>query len=208
MVLAGGRSRRMGEDKAWVEIGGRPLIERVLDVVATLSDDVMVVGAEGPRYAELAVRLVADAVPGQGSLIGIYSGLRAARYERSLCVACDMPFLNPRLLAHMIEISPDYDAVVPYLDPEPPPPGTEWDAARTHLLHPLCAVYSHMCLPAIERALQDGDLRAIAFFNQVRVRYLTLPEVDQHDPEHHSFLNVNTPAELVAARKLLESEVG
>ncbi len=204
MVLAGGQSRRMGEDKAWVEIGGRPLIGRVLDVVTTLSDDVMVVGAHGRRYAALGVRLVEDAFPGQGSLIGIYSGLRAARHQRALCVACDMPFLNPHLLAHMIELSSGYDAVIPYLDPEPPVPGTEWDAARTHLLHPLCAVYSRTCLPAIERALQDGDLRAIAFFDRVRVRYLTLPEVERFDPEHRSFLNVNTPDEVQAARRLLE----
>lgn len=201
MVLAGGQSRRMGIDKAWIEIGGRPLIQRVLDVVSALSEDVMVVGGQGELYATLGVRLVADVLPGRGSLGGLYSGLRAARYERALCVACDMPFLNLDLLRHMVGLSVSYDAVVPCLDPEPPPPGTE--TARIRQLHPLCAVYARTCLPAIEKALADDDLRVIAFFSQVRMRYLTLHEIQRFDPDHRCFLNVNTPAELERVRRLL-----
>lgn len=193
----------MGMDKAWMEIGGRALIRRVLDVLATLSDDLMVVGAQGERYARLGVRLVADALPGRGSLGGIYSGLRAARHERCLCVACDMPYLNYGLLRHMIELSSGYDAVVPCLDPEPPPSGLDVATARRYRLHPLCAVYARTCLAPIEDALADGDLRAIAFLGRVRVRYVTLEEVNRFDQEHRCFLNLNTPAEVAAARHML-----
>lgn len=201
VILAGGQSRRMGEDKAFLQVGGRPLIERVLDAVAAVADEAIIVTNTPEKYAGQRVRLVRDVYPGTGALGGIYTGLRTARNERCLVVACDMPFLNPDLLQYMAGQSEQYDVVIPYLG-EGPPPADAWVAAKAHDLHPLHAIYSKRCLEPIERAIQQGDLRTIAFLPEVRVRFLSRAEIDQFDPEHRSFFNANTPQELRYAREL------
>lgn len=187
IVLAGGQSQRLGTDKAFVKVGGVPLIERVLSQLRELSDDVLIVTNGVESYADLGVRVVRDVWPGMGSLGGIYSGLQATRHERAIVVGCDMPFLDLRLLRFMILLSGDYDVVIPRLD---------------RLLEPLHAVYSRACLGPIEGLLQAGDLRVVGFFGQVRVRYVDQTELAVFDPERLSLFNVNTPEDLGRAQEL------
>jgi molybdopterin-guanine dinucleotide biosynthesis protein A len=188
IVLAGGQSRRLGTNKAVVNVGGVPLIERVLAHLRALSDDLVIV-ANGPEpYSSLGGRVVGDEWPGMGSLGGIYSGLRAGRYERGLVVACDMPFLNARLLRRMIDLSREYDVVMP-----------RFDDGR---MEPLHAVYGRACLAPMEAQLRQGDLRIINILPHLRVRYLTQSEIDALDPQHLSFFNVNTRQDLERARAL------
>ncbi len=187
VILAGGRSRRMGRNKALIRLGGVPLIERVTGRLQQLSDDLVIVTNAPNLYRNLGGRLIGDVWPGMGSLGGIYSGLSAARHERALVVGCDMPFLNPELLSFMIHLSEQFDVIMPRLD---------------GYLEPLHAVYGRACLVPIEAQLRAGDLRIVSFLAQVRVRYLERTEMERFDPQHLSLFNVNTPEDLQRAEEL------
>ncbi len=188
-MLAGGLSRRLGRDKAWEVIGGMPLLQRVVDIVAGVVGETLVVStpgvAERPLRSRLGLRRLEDLSPGKGSLGGIYTGLCHASSSQCLVVACDMPFLNPRLLLHLLELAPGYDVVIPVV--------------AGHL-EPLHAVYSKGCLGPIRALLERGNLKVIDFLPQVRVRVVAGAEIDRFDPWHLSFFNVNTEEDLEWAR--------
>jgi molybdopterin-guanine dinucleotide biosynthesis protein A len=190
VVLAGGQSRRLGQNKAFLVLDGQPLVARTVDRLAALSDDFLVVTSEPNRFEhlELSVRLVPDERPGEGALMGIYSGLRAARHAHALVVACDMPFLSLPLLRYMLDLANDYDVVIPRV---------------AGLLEPLHAIYGQACLPAMRRLLDQGQRRIIAFFDQVRVRYVEEDEVARSDPRRLSFINVNTPEDWERVQRLV-----
>lgn len=191
-ILAGGQSKRMGRDKAFLKVGGRRLIERVIDRVKPLTDDLFIGTNSAEKYQAFGLRLVADVYPDKAALGGIYSAIHAARYPQVLIVACDMPFLNTGLLQYLIDLAPTADVVAPLI--EPPQPET---------LH---AVYSKTCLPAIEPRLQANKLRIIGFFDDVSVRYVQRDEVVKLDPEFHSFININTPDAWQRVQALAEQE--
>ncbi len=195
IVLAGGQSLRLGQDKALLVLDGQPLLVRTLGRLAALSDDLIVVANDPGRYSHLQLhaRLVPDERPDVGSLMGILSGLRVARYPYALVAACDMPFLNVALLRHLLYLVPGYDVVIPCLGDE---------------VEPLHAVYGQSCLPAIEQILAQGRRRIIAFFDLVRVRHVPQVEIDSFDPEHLSFLNVNTPEDWLRVQTLAEEKAG
>jgi molybdopterin-guanine dinucleotide biosynthesis protein A len=187
IVLAGGEGKRLGTDKAFLRIGGRVLIEGILEKMARIGDEVIIVTNSPHRYRHLEARLVGDVYPGKGVLGGIYSGLRAARSDHSLVVACDMPFLDLRLLRYMILLSPGQDVVIPRVG---------------GLTEPLHAIYSKRGLQPIERVLAGGGRKIISFFPEVRVRYVGEQEIKLFDPQYLSFFNVNTAADLEKARSL------
>ena len=180
IILAGGKSRRMGRDKAFLELGGRSLIEIVIERVQAVAAEVIIVTNAPQRYAHLGARLVCDVYRGVGTLGGIHAGLTAATYDHALVVGCDMPFLNPSLLAHLASLAPQYDAVVPRVD---------------GLFEPLHAVYAHSCLPLIKAQISTRQWQAFSFYPQARVRYVSREEIARFDPELLSLRNANTPAE-------------
>jgi len=184
IVLAGGRSRRLGFDKALLRLGHETLLEATVRKVAILSDEVIVAGGGLFPYRLPNVRLVADIYRGCGPLAGIHAGLVAASHFHSLVVACDMPFLNLALLRYMVERAPGYDVVIPRLDDK---------------LEPLHAVYSKHCLGPIERLLERRDFKIIRFFPEVQVCYLEKDEIERFDPKHLSFFNINTVEDLKQA---------
>ncbi len=193
-ILAGGQSRRMGRDKAFLPVGGRPVVERVVERVAPLSDDLLLIATTHAPYAHLPARLVGDVYPGKGSLGGIYTALQAARHDYCLVVACDMPFLNVELLRYLIslvDLSPDYDVVIPRVEEFP------------ETLH---AVYGKRCLDPIQRRLLAGQLKIIGFFDEVRVHYVERDDVGRFDPEFRSFMNMNTPADWERIQQLAGQE--
>ena len=193
IVLAGGLSRRLGRDKAVEPFGDEPLIARVIGRLSTLTNETVVVVNNEARGAELPLpdeaRVAVDIYPESGSLGGIFSGLTAANNDWGFIVACDMPFLNTDLIAHMLTLREDYDAVVPLLDGYPEP---------TH------AAYSKACLPHIESRLSAGQLKIAGFFDDVRVRYVSESEILGYDAERLSFFNVNRPDDLERALALVE----
>lgn len=187
-VLAGGAARRYGgRPKGLVAVGGRRILDRVVDAVAAVTGatPLLVANApEGPTWRP-DLRTVADTRPGYGSLGGIYTAIQAGP-EPVLCVAWDMPFVTPELLAALAQGSAGYDAFLP-----------ESDGRRG--VEPLCAVYGPGCGPAIERQLERGDLRAIGFHTDVSVGTLPLERVQAFGDPAVLFLNVNTPEDLKRA---------
>ncbi len=194
IILAGGKSSRLGQNKALQAIAGKSLIQWAVDRLATLSTEIVIATAHGeaiPCSSVVRVKTVADVYPGKGSLVGIYSGLIASSSSRALVVACDTPFLSEGLLQYMTEISPTFDVVVPRIRDK---------------VEPLCAVYSKYCVPFIHELLKQNELRIIELFPMVKVRYIEEDEIDSFDPEHLSFFNINTQADLERARKLAAEE--
>lgn len=184
-VMAGGKSRRMGQDKAWLDLGdGRPIVRRVVDVLREVADEVFIV-ANDERFASLGLRVVPDRYPDGGVLGGIATGVAAAAHDRVLVAACDMPFLSPAVFRLLVARSGGAEAVIPVV-------GADQEA-----LH---ALYTKACLPAMERALASGRRRVISFFGDVRLRVVEEAELRAVDPELRSFTNLNTPEELAAAR--------
>lgn len=190
LVLAGGQSLRMGTNKALLKIDGREtLIARVVSNLRPLSDDLVVVTNTPEHYAGLPVRFTGDQFPNAGPLAGLHAGLHAARHPWSLVVACDMPLVDHRLVRFMILLSEGHDVVVPRRDGE---------------LEPLHALVNKACLPAIERRLQAGQRRVIAFYPDMRVRIVEPGEVAIFDPEGRSFFNANTPEDWQRLQPLLK----
>jgi len=152
IVLAGEQSRRLGRDKAVEPFLGQPLILRVLQRIAPVISEAVVVVADAARGRTLPVgadhRIALDLYPNSGSLGGIFSGLAAASSQWSLVVSCDMPFLNADLLRHMLALRQGADAVVPVVEGRPEP---------TH------ALYAKACLPFIEQRLQAQELKISGF---------------------------------------------
>jgi molybdopterin-guanine dinucleotide biosynthesis protein A len=192
VVLAGGESRRLGRNTALQRIGDQTLIERVVGCIAPVSAEVIVVVASPAKAAALPlpaeVRVVSDRYPRCGSLGGIFTGLSASRESWILLVACDMPFLDPRLMRRLMAMRRGVDAVVPCLNERP---------------EPLHALYSKVCLEPMERMLQMGLLKIAPLFEMVRVRYVDERTIDRIDPHHRSFFNVNSPADVEEALGLL-----
>lgn len=185
LVLAGGASRRMGRDKAFLELDGRPLIRVVIERVAEVCAEVFVVAGDAERYAGQGAPVVEDRFRGVGVLAGLHAGLQAASHELALAVACDMPLLKPDLLRAFVGWAEGFDVVV-------------LQEARGP--EPLHAVYRRTCLPPLEAAIRAGEHRIVSFFPEVRVRYVTPGEVAPFDPELRSFRNVNTPEEWTAVQ--------
>lgn len=194
-VQAGGRSSRMGQDKALIPIAGKRLIEHVLEQLQGMSDDLLITSNHPRTLADLNIRLVADKHPGRGALYGLQTALQAALHDHVLVVACDMPFISRTLLEHMQSLIPQADIIVPELES-----GYE----------PLLAIYRRStCLPALERSLQDKKHRMISFFPAVAVSAINAETIDRLDPGRLSFFNINTPEDAqMAERMLQESPLG
>jgi molybdenum cofactor guanylyltransferase len=187
VVQAGGRSVRMGgEPKALLELGGRRIIERVIDALAVLPD-LLIVTNTPELYAYLDIPMVADIHPDAGSLGGIYSGLRAASGDVAFTVACDMPFLRRDIVRLVIERATEGDVVIPRVGDQ---------------LETLHAAYSKRCLPAMQSRIAAGRLKITGFFDDVRVVEIPEAEITRLADPAIVFMNVNTPAELARARAL------
>jgi molybdopterin-guanine dinucleotide biosynthesis protein A len=198
-VLAGGRSRRMGADKAFLPLveGGRPMLALVLDRLRDVADDVMVVANDRERFAEFGARIVPDVHADIGTLGGIHSAVSHATHDHCLVVACDMPFLNPGLLQRMAAEPRDYDVLVPVV------PGESRQGVEGGVRQTLHAIYSTRCRPAIEERIRSGKHQVIGFFGAVRVRPLDLAEITRWDPALLSFFNANTPEALAQAATMV-----
>ena len=189
VVLAGGRSRRLGRNKALEKVGGIPLASRVISVVKSIASELVLVVADEAQADVLPIPddaiTVLDMHAGSGSLGGIFTGLTKSPTDWALVVACDMPFLNAQLLTYMADSREGADVVVPMLDGWPEP---------TH------AFYSKTCLRHMEESLNKGRLKITGFFDSVTVKYLPQESIEAIDPERWSFFNVNTADDLQKAR--------
>jgi len=187
VIQAGGQSCRMGEDKGLKPFLGRPLIQRVVERLRPIADEVFVTTNNPGKYAFLGLRLVPDLLPGLGALGGLYTALACASSSIVAVVACDMPFASAGLLveAARILVWEDADLVIPRMKAG---------------LEPLHAVYRReTCLPVVLSAVESNQLKVIDWFPRVRVREQTPEEVTRIDPSGLTFWNLNTPEEFVEA---------
>lgn len=165
--------------------------------MSSLSSEILLVisqkqaGIPSQSYTHPEAKTVVDLYPGKGSLGGIYTGLTYSNSFHNLVVACDMPFLNQALLRYMISLAPDFDIIIP---------------RKGAYIEPLHAIYSKNCARFIEEQLKRDNLRIAGFFDSVKIRYIEKEEIERFDPEHLSFFNVNTQADLEKARILAQRE--
>jgi molybdopterin-guanine dinucleotide biosynthesis protein A len=193
ILLAGGKSSRLGTDKAKVKLNGESvMIGAIAEKLLEVSDDI-VVSSNGRRYDDITVpvRWIEDVKPGAGSLMGLYSGLLAVKHDYAIAVACDMPFINIELLKYMMSLPRDYDALLPRI------------GDKTEQLH---SIYSKSCLPEMERFLESGRLKITAFLDEIDVKFVPEDIINKYDPQHLAFFNVNTAEQLKEAQDILKNE--
>src|SRR3990172_5486584 len=191
VIQAGGASSRMGEDKALKPFLGRPLIQRVIERLTPIADEMIVTTNRPADYEFLNMRLVADLKPGRGALGGLYTAIASAASPFVAVVACDMPFASPMLIegARRLMVEDEADVVI----------------AKTEAgYEPFHALYRRKTgLPAIESTMDADQWKVIAWFPQVKVRILSPDEVKAFDPSGLCFWNLNTPEDFAEAEKML-----
>jgi molybdenum cofactor guanylyltransferase len=180
VVVAGGKSSRMGRPKALLPFGAEPLIVHIVRALKHIFAEIVVVAAPGQEMPALPVKLVRDEVAYQGPVGGIYYGLKAAGGEFSFVTSCDVAFVNSPLISYLTSQISQYDVVVPY-----------WQDR----FQPLHAVYRRSVLPLLESQLERGELRPVYLFDKVRTCRVGEEQIRSFDPQGLSFFNMNTPAD-------------
>ena len=185
MLLAGGQSKRMGVPKYLLPTPRGRIIDHLYNRLSALFSELLLVGKGIPSVGS-NWRVVKDILPEYGALVGIYTGLLASRNDTCFVLACDMPFIVPELVIHLLSIDAA-DVVVPIV--------------RGHY-EPLCAVYRKSALPAIRWALDHGDMRVTGVYSALHVRTIPAVELRRFDPNLSSFINLNTPHQLELLSRL------
>ncbi len=190
VLQAGGKSIRMGKDKALLPFLGIPLIKRLRDRFSDMGDELLVITNDFSGYQDLAVPLYKDIIPDRGALGGLYTALSISKNPLVGLIAADLPFASPALLAHLIKIILTSGA-------EAAIPSTERG------LEPLHAVYRRdTSLPLVKKAIDQNLWRMNSWFDQAEILILTPEETRKVTSSKHTFLNLNTPEDLQKAEKL------
>jgi molybdopterin-guanine dinucleotide biosynthesis protein A len=194
IILAGGKSKRLGRNKINEVIGGITLLNRVVNVLSAFNGEIILVTAEDSSlpdtFTYAKISKVQDLYPGKGMIGGIITGLSASKNFYNLVVAADMPFLNPVLIRYMNSNAKGNDLVA---------------YKNQNELEPLHAIYTKNCLPILEEIMLK-DRRIFELLGQVKVRYLSPAEINQYDPKKISFFNVNTESDLRIANEIAAKE--
>ncbi len=190
IILSGGKNTRMGENKAFIEIEGVPIISRILNLFKELFKEVLIVTNQQELFKNFDSKIYSDLLPNKGVLGGLYTGLFFSTFHYSFCVACDMPFIKKSLVQYIIKNIDAEDVIVP----------------RTKDgLQPLHAVYSKNCLDPIKIIIEQGKYKIIDFYNRVNAKIVEEKDFISLDPTRESFINVNTPEELRSILSVKES---
>jgi molybdopterin-guanine dinucleotide biosynthesis protein A len=176
-----------GVNKALLEVGGRPIVDRIALVLRRIFEEVIVVTNSPGDFAFLGLPMFTDMVPGFGALGGLYTGLHKCRAAHGFLAACDMPFLVESVIRHLVGLAQTHDVVVPCIQDQ---------------LEPLHAVYARGCIPHIEKLMAKPDLRILNFFHEVDVLEVMEDDLTLLDPDLRFAMNLNTPEDLEKARNL------
>jgi molybdopterin-guanine dinucleotide biosynthesis protein A len=190
IILAGGKSSRMGRPKALLLFDSEPLIVHIVRSLNRIFSETVVVAAPEQELPSLPCKLARDEVAYQGPVGGIYYGLKAAGGKFCFVTSCDVAFLNTALISHLVAQISEYDVVVPH-----------WEDR----FQPLHAVYRRSVIPFLEAQLERGELRPVYLFDKVRTCKITEDQIRRFDPEGLSFLNMNTPEDYEQALKRWEN---
>jgi molybdopterin-guanine dinucleotide biosynthesis protein A len=173
IILCGGKSIRMGEHKAFLQIEGVPIISRIYDLFKELFQEVIIVTNHREFFRNFDSKICEDLIPDKGALGGLYTGIFFSSFRYSFCVACDMPFIKKSLVQYLTKDG----------------------------FQPLHAIYSKNCLYPIKKIIEDGGYKIIDFYRMARVRIVEEDGFLCLDPFRESFINVNTPEELLSLRR-------
>jgi molybdopterin-guanine dinucleotide biosynthesis protein A len=198
VILAGGRNSRIGQKKAFLEIGGKRIVDRTVEIYKKIFKEILIITNTPEDYQYLKfenhpspillpsqsssykggeekgeVKIYTDLIPHKGSLGGIYTGLYYSKSDYAFFTACDMPFLNEKVIKHIIKWAKDYDIIVPYFK---------------RRLHPLHAVYSKRCLPIFKEMVEEDRLKIKGLFSKFKVKRVT----DIPETKLPPFFNINT----------------
>jgi len=185
VILAGGKSKRMGMNKAFLEINGQRMIDQIVGIFKDTFEEVTLVTNSPSQYLYLDLRIVTDLIPDKGALGGVYTGLFYASFQHIFVTACDMPFLNKGFIHYMVSNADNFDVVIPH---------------SSDGLQPLHAIYSKRCIKHIDVLLQLNDLKITNFYPKVRVREVDSREILSFDPKQSLFFNINAPEDMEKAK--------
>lgn len=189
LILAGGRSRRMGRDKALIELGGMTLLERTARQAAGVFEQVWISGTAD--LARLGFPVIPDREPGLGPIGGIITGLESIETPWLFALPCDSPFLSGAFLRGLAALTADCEVVIP---------------RRNQFYEPLHALYARACLPALRELVAQGERQIIKLYPMVRVKEVGEDLLNQWDPEGLAFFNVNTPEDLKQAEEIMQRQ--
>jgi molybdopterin-guanine dinucleotide biosynthesis protein A len=178
VIMAGGRSSRMGTDKGLVHFKGKEMVRWPIEILEQFFKNVFIV-ANNPGYAKFGLPIYEDLLKDKGPLAGIYTALKLSATPWNFIVACDMPFVNSFVIQRLVDSCNSHDAVVPYYNDRP---------------EPMCACYNKTCIPYIEKQLAAGNNKLQDFLQEIRVHAIDF--TSEYLPGHHPFLNLNTMDEL------------
>lgn len=185
VILAGGKSSRMGTNKALLKINNEIVIEKILAELNQLSDKVYVVANDKSIYDFLNVPIISDRFPGKGPLAGIEAALYHTKEDVVVISPCDTPFIHKGVYRYLLDELGTYDAVIPYFKQQP---------------QPLSGIYKKKILPVIHEQLQLDDLRVRSFFSKINVKYVhNFGQLNGHLIKKH-FFNMNNPEEYKRAK--------
>jgi len=189
VILAGGQNKRFGgQNKAFIRIGEKRIVDHLMDLFGRLFDQLVLVTNDPAAYTDVDALIVTDHYPKRSSLNGLHAGLFAAAHETAFFVACDTPFARESLIRCVLDhMEPKADIVIP---------------STSAGFEPLFAVYRKSCLPAMAQQLERDRLKIQGLFRKVRVKAVDEAELRRADPELISFFNVNTPEDLTRAERL------
>ncbi|OEF99183.1 molybdenum cofactor guanylyltransferase [Vulcanibacillus modesticaldus] len=192
IILAGGKSKRMGTNKALLEINGRKVIEMVKDRLAEVFSEIILVTNNMEEYDFLGLPMVEDKIKGRGPLAGIHAGLSTSSFDINLIVACDMPFISPELAVYLIGQIEEYDVVTPKITGE---------------IHPLFSVYNKSTLPIIEKHLLKDKLKIKELLKQLNVRVVTEEEIKYFldDNLENLVFNMNSPMDYESVKSRIDN---
>lgn len=192
VVLAGGGSSRMGKNKALLKLGNKTMIERVVNPLQRIFNDILVVANEPNEYKMLkGVRFIGDYINTEekNSLIGLYSGLKQSETSHIFVMGCDMPFVNIEIIRHMTNMLKDEDVIVPFV-------GGHYQ--------PLHAIYGKGCLPGFEKLLEKKRYKIIDVFKSVNIKKVIEEDIQEFDPQMFCFENINTYEEYLQIKDNFE----
>ncbi len=177
VILVGGKSSRMGTNKAFLELKGKTFIELQIELLREMFDEIFISANTSSEYEFLNLPIFKDIYPSKGPLGGIYTSLINSSSLHTFMLACDMPFVGTELIKHLKDLTKEYDVVIPKSEKG---------------LEPLHAFYSKNCIDPIKRALDENNLRIISFFPHVNVKIVELDSLTASDSFKNSIKNLNT----------------
>ena len=186
IILSGGKSTRMGENKAFIEIEGIPIIQRIHTLFEKLFKEIIIVTDQKERFSNISAKIYSDLIPNKGVLGGIYTGLFFSSFQYTFCVACDMPFLKESVIKFLLDKIENYEVVVP---------------KTKDGFQPLHAIYSKNCLEPIKKIIEQNKFKILDLYPMVRAKIIMEKEFSYLDPMNKSFININTPEDLDHIKK-------